>query len=87
MQYEKFQIVLNILAELIREHIPTGKTKSKLAMEYDMSPAEMSGLSNAKKNLTFETFMRVAEMLGMSFDELSKEIKNRLPEGFTLNEM
>ena len=83
MQKEKKKIILNTLADLVKEHMLKDKSPSRLAMEYGLSTSIMCLLLKGKKNLQITTFIMVAEILEVNPAELLKAVMKNLPEDFT----
>ena len=78
---EKRQILLNALAETIKElRIKNAKSITLISNEINVSKSIWSDAEMGKSDLQFTTFWRIAEALEISPEILIKKIKEKLPE-------
>lgn len=87
MAKDKLNIILNSLAKVVRKSIPKGKAYSKLAMEYDIAPSEMCDILRGRKNIKIETLFKLFQATNKDMMDFMQNLKDNLPENFTIGEI
>lgn len=84
MEKEKKQILNTLFAEQIKKRLPSDVAATTLAAQYGMSTSTMSLILRKQKTPSLSTIWHMAEILGVYPDEILKDMRVNLPEGFTV---
>ena len=78
---EKKQIVLNALAELLREQ-RGAKSQFIFSSENDISISIINSIERGLKDPQLTTFLRIAEACNMPYDKFLARLVKKLPKDF-----
>lgn len=82
---EKAQIILDTLAEIIREErIAKNKSQRLLADEYDIQKSLLSRIENGNNEPKIISVFTICEALDIKVSTLFQKLEARLPENFSL---
>ena len=83
----KKQELKNALAQVVKKHRKEQKkSMSKISAEIMMTKSMWQALESGKKDPQYSTFCRIAEALGISSEQLSKEVKDILGSDFSISD-
>ncbi len=82
---EKKEIILNALAEVVRD-LRGNRSQFMFASENDISISIVSMVERGLKDPQLTTLVKLAEAFDMNLSDFSKLIEEKLPDNFSLIE-
>ena len=82
---EKKLILLKAIGKVLKKkRKKLNKGILLLSYEYDLSNTSLAQLEKGARDVQITTIWKIANALGMSFSEFTKEVENHLPKDFKL---